>query len=357
MSKIFLLFLILSYSLHIRADENYYYKTQAGDSITVILYSLGIFPAWKELPHVLTLNNINVQNNPDFIVVDQILYLPKPNPAFAANYKILSDNEIIILSKIKTVQQKEEFLAKRGLVENIPEKEDQDAVISLKKEEEELPRQVERFYLNYGLLFHSSSSKQTLSNNSSVTGTNSVESLNVGFSFEAAIRLKHQIYFDYQKFTLPKADSSKFSQDQFNLVNFSYNYGINFSKRFRFLLGLNYKEKIYYTNIQQEEITVSKSQTIVPSIGGMYFSSQHVFNVIPMFMFNADFFSKREVDNVTISNSIEYNALAGGFYDLDNTSHLELSLGMSYHNYSIGSNKSTDIGAKVILKYGREFFY
>lgn len=341
-----------------QADERtYYYKVQKGDSLTVILYSLGIFPVWNKVPEVQELNNMRVKKNPDYLWVDQKLILPKPNPIFEANYRILTDGEIIILSKIRTKKEKEDFLSQRGLKEVTPKDSPNKSIIAFKNDEKELPRQVERVYLNYGLLFNSTSTEQILPKTNSVSGTNTLESINTGVSIETAFRLKHHFYFDAQYFTLPTADSSEFTQDTFTMFNLSYSYGHEFSQRATLLFGLGYKEKVFFPEITQEKITVKKGQYISPSVGLMYFAPSRIYEAIPRFIFNIGYNPELSIAGKTVESHFEYSFLGGAFFNLSEASHFEVSLGFSYQNYMIDDYDSTDIGAKVIVKYGKEFFF
>lgn len=354
--------IVISAQFSAFAESDYYYRMQRNDSITVVLYSLGLFPVWDKINDVLAMNIIKIQDNPDYVLIEQKLILPKPNPIFEANYKILADGEIIILSKIRTQKQKEDFLNQRELKEIIDTENPKNSVITSKTNQDEiLPRQIKRIYINYGLLLNTNSSTQKISGNNSIQGTNSLQSLNTGISFEMAFEFKHHLYFDVQKFSLPAADKTIFSNKEFDLINFSYFYGIDLSERFSILLGIEQQEKVFFTDISQNLITASKTSFLAPSLGGMYISKSKFLTLNPMLMANVIYRSQIKVDDKTIAPGLEYSLMIGAFYNLSETSHLEFSLGADYGQYTIKDDidhiDGTDISAKFIIKYGREFFF
>lgn len=349
------LFLLIS-SLQITfAQEEYYYQVQEDDSLTVILYSLGIFPVWDALPKIREMNNI--QENPDYILTGEVLLIPTPNPAFAANYKILADGEVIILNKIITQEQKEEFLRQRGLKENVPIQEPEKSTISFSDDDELFPRQVQRIYLNFGFLLTTTSVNQTLPDTNSVTGTNSLETLNIGTSLDFAIKLRHIFHFNTKRFMLPAADNTSFNQTGFTLNNLSYLYGLDLDRRFKLICGLNYQERVFFTEITQDAVTIKKAEFIAPSLGLMYLPETKFFGASPRLMSYVISRPKKIVDNKEISAGMEYNFFGGLYYNLDSSSHIEFSAGGSYLRYQVEDIDSTELSGKFVVKYGREFFF
>ena len=351
------LFITISINVSAFAETEFYYRIQKDDSITVVLYSLGIFPVWNELPRVLKINELNVQKNPDYLTLKQKIILPKPNPIFQANYKILADGEIIIISKIRTQKQKEDFLNKRELREVIPLQEPKKSIITKKNEDNLLPRQIERVYINYGFLLNATSSEQKLSKRQSISGTNSLQSTNIGVSAELALKSKHHFYFDVQKFILPVADATMFSNNEFNLMNLSYFYGVDLSQRTSILLGINHQERIFFTDISQTLIEVNKTNFLTPSLGGMYFFKSKIFSSTPRIAAHINYRPEKELAGKTINAAFEFSLLAGAFYNIDQSSHIEVSLGADYKPYQIDEIEGQDLAGKIIVKYGQEYFF
>lgn len=315
---------------------------------------------------VLDLNQKKL-TDPDIIDEEQNMVLPKPNPLFSENYKILKSGEVLILKRIKTTQDKNEFLKKfratedkKDLLkkikvnENEPSKKKEISIIN--EEKPNLPRQKENFYVNFGALISAVSSSQTLKDTASSTGTNSFETLNTGLSLEAAFKMKHTLYIDSQVFILPSADSSSFSNDRFNLFNFSYLYSFELTKRFEFTLGLNYDEKVFITDITESLINLEKVARTLPSIGINYFGEQKLFGSIPKLSLRFHYNPQITLgDSKTIEPYIGYELYGALFSTLTKNSHIEYSASLSYENYELDNLESTDIGGALLIKYGREF--